>query len=182
MNAVSKETALEFCKLCNWAYECWSTHKQLFDSNRNRENTLGKARYFTSRLSIITQEYSLQQICKLHDPAIQQDKVNLTIDYICRFGDWAESSTNILTIQKNLSSLATKLNAARNKLLAHNDLETIMKNETLGEFPLGADEQYFKELQNLVNLVHEKWFECPYPFNDLAIADANEFIQLLKKA
>jgi len=57
-----------------------------------------------------------------------------------------------------------------------------MKNETLGEFPLGADEQYFKELQNLVNLVHEKWFECPYPFNDLAIADANEFIQLLKKA
>lgn len=182
MTVVSKETALEFCKLCNWAYECWLTHTQLFDNNTDPENTIGKAQCFTSRLSIITQEYTLQQICKLHDPATQRDKVNLTIDYIYRFGNWGKLSSDVLIIKDNLSGLATKLNAARNKVLAHNDLEALMKNETLGQFSQGADELYFKELQSLVNLVHEKWSEGPYPFNDLAAADVSEFIQLLMEA
>jgi hypothetical protein len=58
------------------------THKTLFDENEKAATTIGRARNFTARLSIITQEYSIMQICKLHDPASQKGAENITIDYI----------------------------------------------------------------------------------------------------
>ncbi|HLB05381.1 MAG TPA: hypothetical protein VJL62_01560, partial [Thermodesulfobacteriota bacterium] len=59
-----------------------------------------------------------------------------------------------------------------------NDLETFMHNSTLGEFPVGKDDEYFVALQDLVNEVHKKWADGPYPFNDLAIADVEEFLSV----
>jgi len=98
MDSISKDTAIKFCQLCNWAYESWVTHKRLFDDNKLPMNNIGKSPSFTSRLSIITQEYCLQQIAKLHDPAIQRNSLNLTIDYLIRFGEWGERAEDIKSI------------------------------------------------------------------------------------
>ena len=182
MNPISSDVAKQFCELCNWAYECWVTHKCLFDDNVKKETTIGKPEYFTARLSVITQEYSLLQICKLHDPAIQNSAVNITIDYIVRFGDWGQDVEYINRNVKRLNSLFDKLKSARNKVLAHNDLEAIMGAAVLGEFPEGFDEEYFAVLQDIANKVHEKWCGGPYPFNDLAGADVEEFLHILEKA
>lgn len=95
MNPISPDVAERFCKLCGWAYECWVIHKRLFDDNERREATIAKAALFTTRLSIITQEYSLLQICKLHDPAVQKSTINLTIDYIVRFGAWGSDDDRV---------------------------------------------------------------------------------------
>lgn len=182
MNPTSPDVAKQFCELCNWAYECWVTHKRLFDENVRTETTIGRAKYFTARLSVITQEYSLLQLCKLHDPAIQKSSVNITIDYVVRFGDWGQDADRINGYVTRLTSLFEKLKSARNKVLAHNDLEAIMGAAALGEFPKGLDEEYFTVLQELVNTVHEKWLGGPYPFNDLAGADVEEFLHVLEKA
>ncbi|HYA42453.1 MAG TPA: hypothetical protein VEF34_14190, partial [Syntrophobacteraceae bacterium] len=64
---------------------------------------------------------------------------------------------------------------------AHNDLETIMSDSPLGAFPKGVDDQYFQALQDLANAVHSKWLDGPYPFNDLAKADVEEFLALMKE-
>ena len=56
-----------------------------------------------------------------------------------------------------------------------------MADAALGSFPEGADEEYFAALQALVNEVHEKWVGGPCPFNDLAQADAQEFLALLEQ-
>lgn len=182
MNPISPDVAKQFCELCNWAYECWVTHKHLFDENVKTETTIARAKYFTSRLSVITQEYSLLQICKLHDPAIQKSSVNITIDYIVRFGDWGADTSEINQHALRLAALFDKLKSARNKVLAHNDLEAIMGAAALGGFPEGLDNEYFSALQELVNAVHEKWLGRPYPFNDLAGADVEEFLYVLEKA
>lgn len=181
MNPIAPDVAKHFCELCNWAYECWVTHKRLFDENVKTETTIARAKYFTSRLSVITQEYSLLQICKLHDPAIQKSAVNITIDYIVRFGDWGTDTIEINQHVLRLSALFDKLKSARNKVLAHNDLEAITAAATLGEFPEGLDNEYFETLQELVNAVHKKWLGGPYPFNDLAGADVEEFLHVLEK-
>jgi len=178
--AISKDTAIKFCELCNWVYETWVTHKRLFDDNKTPENNIGKSPWLTNRLSIITQEYSLQQIAKLHDPAIQGNSLNLTVDYMIRFGEWGERAEDIKRIQNKLQGLWERLKPARNKALAHNDLETLMTDAALGSFPQGAGEDYFAALQALVNEVHEKWVGGPYPFNDLARADVEEFLALLE--
>lgn len=181
MDPISKDAALKFCELCNWVYETWVTHKLLFDENKTPENNIGKSTYFTSRLSIITQEYFLQQIAKLHDPAIQGNSLNLTIDYMLRFGEWGGRADDIKRIHDELLGLWGRLKSARNKALAHNDLETLMADAALGSFPEGADEKYFAALQALANEVHEKWVGGPYPFNDLAQADVREFLTLLEQ-
>lgn len=182
MNPISPNVAKQFCELCNWAYECWVTHKRLFDENKRTETTIARVKYFTARLSVITQEYALLQICKLHDPAIQRDAVNITIDYIVRFGDWGQDADRINSYVQHLTSLFEKLKTARNKVLAHNDLEAFMQSTTQGAFPAGLDDEYFAALQELVNAVHEKWLDGIYPFNDLAGADVEEFLHVLEKA
>lgn len=182
VNSVSKDIAIKFCEECNWAYESWVTHKTLFDKNKTPESNIGKSAYFTNRLSIITQEYSLQQIAKLHDPAIQGSSRNLTIDYIVQFGDWAEDAQEIERIKCKLHDFWIRIKAARNKALAHNDLESMMSNVTHGVFESGMDDEYFSTLQLLANKVHTKWVDGIFPFNDLAISDAREFLALLEQA
>lgn len=181
MNPISPDVAKQFCYICNWVYECWVTHKHLFDENTKTETTISKVKYFTQRLSVITQEYLLIQICKLHDPAIQKNAVNITIDYIIRFGNWGGADTNkINQYALRLAALFDNLKSARNKMLAHNDLEAVMGEAVLGKFPEGLDDEYFLVLQELVNTVHEKWHGGPYPFNDLARADVEEFLYVLE--
>lgn len=182
MNQISQDAAIKFCQVCNWVYECWVTHKRLFDINVNTETTIAKAKYFTCRLSVITQEYVLLQICKLHDPAKQNRSVNITIDYIVKFGDWGADISKIKQLELRLKAVFDKLFDARNKVLAHNDLEVIMGGGILGEFPEGLDDEYFEILQELVNAVHDKWIGGPYPFNTLAEADVEEFLHVLEKA
>lgn len=181
MDSISPDVAKKFCELCNWVYECWVTHKKLFDENDNPTETIGKAQYFTSRLSHITQEYVLLQICKLHDPAIQRNSLNLTIDYVIRFGNWGQDAENVRAIVSRLTVLFENIKSTRHKLLAHNDLETLMTDGTMGEFQQGLDKDYFQSLQELVNVVSEKFMNEPYPFNDLAEADVEEFLYTLQE-
>ena len=181
MDPISKDVAIKFCELCKWVYETWVTHKILFDENKTPENNIGKSPWFTSRLSIITQEYCLQQIAKLHDPAIQGNSLNLTVDYMVLFGEWGGRADDIKRIHDKLLGLWERLKPARNKALAHNDLETLMADAALGSFPEGADNEYFDALQALVDDVHENWVVGPYPFNDLAKADVEEFLALLER-
>ena len=77
--------------------------------------------------------------------------------------------------------LGERLKPARNKALAHNDLETLMADTALGSFPEGADVEYFAALQALVNEVHQKWVGGPYPFSDLAQNNVREFLGLLER-
>ncbi len=181
MDPISKDIADKFCELCNWVYESWVTHKLLFDENENKENNIGKCKYITSRLSIITQEYCLLQIAKLHDPALQGNSRNLTVDYMVRSGEWGERKNEIDRIHAKLLELWNCIKPARNKILTHNDLETYRADEALGSFPEGADDEYFEALQDLVNEVHEKWVGGPYPFNDLAQNDVLKFLALLER-
>ena len=180
---MNRDIALLFCRACGWAYEAWVTHKYLFDQNDNKANTLQKATAFTKRLSTITQEYSLQQIAKLHDPPGKKPNQNVSVEFVVSFGEWGAKEAEIKAIEKRLLELWGHLKPARNKLLAHNDLEALLANEALGGFPKGEDDLYFAALQELADEVHDRWGDGgPYPFDDLAKADVCEFLHVLEKS
>jgi hypothetical protein len=135
-----------------------------------------------ARLSIVSQEHLLHEICKLHDPAVQQNQVNLGIDYIVRFGGWDDATKLQLSeLQAKLRELADKLRQVRNKVLSHNDLETILEGETLGRFPDGEDIEYFKNLQNFANIVHRAVIGDDFVFNKCASDEAAALLSLLKR-
>ena len=180
-NRISKNSAIAFCDLCNWAYEAWITHRCLFDDNQAPETNIGRSPCFTGRLSVITQEYALHQIAKLHDPWKHGKSINLTIGYIVEFGDWGtEERHRIDTICSRLNELHQRIKPARNKILSHNDLETVIGCVALGSFPKGDDDKYFAALQDFANEVHDRWVGGPYPFNDLAKSDVDEFLSILE--
>jgi hypothetical protein len=182
MNAHSEIVVGKFCEICQAAYDAWRTHRVLFHRNpREAELIKSPAGKALIRLSIITQEYFLHQVSKLHDPAVQKDQVNLGIDYIVKFGGWDEMvKAKLRALQKQLEEVPKKIRPARNKILSHNDLETYLNEPTLGAFPDEADTEYFKALEEFVNIVHENAIGTPWQFSRNVDAESELLLSSLK--
>ena len=180
MHALSASVVVAFCTLCSRAHELWLNHLELFDNNPRADELMKSiARPEWVRLSIISQEYSLLQVRKLHDPAGTGDKITLGIDYMLTYGSWSDS-VRLGELATELDGLANKLKDVRNKILSHNDLATIVAGATLGEFDKGADEKYFKDLQEFVNIVHDQVVGGPYPFCNRVKNDIVYFLRTIK--
>lgn len=183
MHALSASVVVEFCKLCGWAYETWLNHCELFDKNpRAVELQRSLAGDALARLSVISQEYALLQVVKLHDRSVVgRGNVTLGIDYILTYGGWSDSvRAHLEALAIELNAFALQLRDARNKSLSHNDLATIVAGATLGVFANGADEEYFKVLQEFVNTVHGQVVGGPWPFDDLVKNDVAAFLATIK--
>lgn len=181
MANMNQDIANKFCDAANWAFVVWITRRTLFEGNKDIATTLGKSPAFCERLSIITQEYALLQIAKLHDNAKLGKSRNLSIDYMVKFGDWGKKKPEMERLAARLSDFWNKIATVRNKVLAHNDLDAMLTNELLGMFDDGEDEEYFKALQEFVDIVHDEW--CgggPRTFDDLAEMDTKEFLDLIR--
>lgn len=183
MNKVTSDIAQKFCDACNWSYECWVTHKTLFDNNDKKKETIEKERSFFHRLHSITLEYSVLQICKLHEPSRISKNDNLTIAYMVECGEWESDQKNRLKeLQTELVELYNYIKIARDKVVAHLDLETIRTNMPVGSFAKEMDVQYFTTLQEFVTIVAKKWLNGSFElFNDLAEADAEDILDVLIK-
>lgn len=181
-HALSASVVVEFCKLCDRAHEAWLNHLELFDNNpRAAELMKSFAAEELARLSIISHEYSLLQIVKLHDSAVMNGKITLGIDYMLTYGGWSDSvRPRLEDMAKELNGFASQLRGVRNKLLSHNDLAAIVAGAPLGEFAKGADEKYFKALQEFVQTVHEEVVGGPWLFNDLVKNDVAAFLEMIK--
>ena len=178
----SAEEIKKFCQLCDWAYESWITAYTIFDNNPRIEQLKESPCFeFLLRLNIILQEYALLQLIKLHDPAEQMGGSNLTFEYIFKCGGWDKETVLILKkLFSKLDQLAQQIRPARHKILSHNDLKTILDDVPIGTFPKGKDVEYFRILQEFVNVVHDKTIGGPYLFNSLAQSDAQGFLEIIQ--
>ena len=78
MSALSRRVVEEFYKLCDWSFQVWLNHRNLFDDNpRALELQKSMGAEALARLSAISHEYTLHQIAKLHDPAVVSGQVTL---------------------------------------------------------------------------------------------------------
>ena len=182
MHALSASVVEEFCNLCNRAHELWLNHLELFDSNpRLTELMKSIANCELKRLSVISQEYSLLQVIKLHDKAVMNGNITLGIDYVLTYGGWSDSVRDRLeALKKELDGFAFQLRDVRNKILSHYDLATILAGAPLGEFAKGDDEKYFEALQEFVNIVHDQVVGGPYPFSHNVKNDIAYFLRTIK--
>ncbi len=182
MPALSTSVVVEFCKLCDWAHEAWLNHRELFDQNpRVAELQKSLAGDELARLSVISQEYALLQVAKLHDRVVVSGNVTLGLDYVLTYGGWSSSvRARLEAMATELNDFASQLRDVRSKSLSHNDLAAIVAGATLGSFANGADEKYFEVLQEFVDIVHDQVVGGPWPFNDLAKNDVVAFLATLK--
>jgi hypothetical protein len=181
-HALPADVVVEFCALCNRAHELWLNHLELFDNNpRSEEIVKSLAKDEWMRLSIISQEYSLLQLIKLHDKAVMNGKCTLGIDYVLTYGGWSDPVREQLeSLEEAMTGFAGNLRGLRNKILSHYDLATILANAPLGEFANGDDSKYFKDLQAFVDIVHDQVVGGPYPFCHNVKGDIAYFLRTIK--
>jgi hypothetical protein len=114
MTQHSKEVVEQFNRLCIWAHQSWQTRKFLFDKNPDLDALKGPHyAHFFVRLSYIVQEYWMQQVAKLHDPAIQSGQNNLSIDYMIDHGQWdAATKAQLAELRDKMLPFANKTDEA----------------------------------------------------------------------
>jgi hypothetical protein len=158
MTAISRVVADKLFEVCTCAHETWMLHRTLFDDNRDIEQLAhGKHVYFFKHLNHVLQEYALLQIAKLHDPAVMSGRVNLSLAYIVDYGGWnAAIAGRLRALKTRLDDLDTQIRPARNRILSHNDLATLLDDRPLGAFPKDADVEYFQTLHEFVNCVFQE--------------------------
>jgi hypothetical protein len=151
----NQKVVKEFETQCKWMHQSWQTRKCLFDEKPNLQ-AFQQPHYahFFYRLSIIHQEYWMQQVAKLHDPTGKPGQHNLSVDYMIECGGWdADTEARLTELRAKMLPFAGKMKTPRNKLLAHNDVATILSAPELGAFDAGEDIEYFKNLKAFAEIV-----------------------------
>lgn len=186
MTSHSKAVVDKFCELCDWLHQTWQTKKYLFDKNPDFDN-LKQPHYahFFHRLSVILQEYSFQQLAKLHDPAVQGGQnghINLSIDYMIEYCQWnTKTQATLVDLKNKMMTLAKPIKEARNKILSHNDLTVILQSKDLGYFAPGEDEAYFDCLHQFASIMKEAVDGGPFVYNNLVKNDIDIFMQCFNR-
>lgn len=131
---------------------------------------------------MILQEYWIQQLAKLHDPAVQCNNQNLSVDYILEHGQWDTATKSELTDLRNrMVVFEKKLRSARNKIISHNDLSTISQATDLGGFDQGDDDEYFKNLHEFASVVRRTVLNDIFLYDDLVGNDVAFFMAAFNK-
>ena len=119
----------------------------------------------------------------MHDPARDRNgNLNLSVDYIVECGEWdKETKSRLDELRTKMVGLAHKIKDARNKILSHNDLATMMDEKHLGAFDPGEDEHYFQYLCEFASLVKESVIGEPFVYDNIVDNDVEVFMQCFKR-
>lgn len=181
--SIDRKIVEDFCSHCDWAYQCWMMRRHLYDENPD-EKLLRHPHhsFFFTRLEKILQEYWIQEVAKLHDPARQHGFDNLSVEYVFKNGQWNNQQKNKLKkLKDQMDTFASTFRDVRNKLLSHKDKDTINSGITLGGFNAGEDVAYFQALEEFASEVHNRVVGHPYLFDDLTKNDVEIFMSTFSK-
>jgi hypothetical protein len=182
MSALSRQVGQAFADLCTETYLSWSAFCHLFPTGINsshiKSDEAGRALAVINRAM---HEHFLYKVCKLHDPAVQFGEINLGIEYIIKYGGWGDpQKTQLQGLQIKLDNFAAKIKSARNKILSHNDLKTILDDARLGGFDKGDDAKYFDTLQEFTNIIYNDVMGSKFSFPTEIASDATALLKLLQ--
>ncbi len=132
-----EELQREFETLRNQAIyliQTFNTYNDLFEASDEVERVLRKsAERFFGDINTIMIEYMILVVCRLTDPPTTSGKPNLTIPHmnklLCKDGFF---SSEIRKLSDRIMAYRKLLEPVRNKIVAHIDRDTYIKDLTLG--------------------------------------------------
>ena len=154
----------EFEKLLDeaiWLCQIVNTFNHLFDSGPDTQELLRKsASLFFDDLNRLMHEYVILLVCRLTGPACTAGKDNLTTQRITTLlREKGNITTEIEELDANLSNYGKLLKPARDKIVAHSDLQVYTELTALGghekqimtEF-LDNVQRYFDAVGNVIGV------------------------------
>lgn len=142
----------EFIKLRDqaiWLRQTVNTFNYLFDSGPETERILREsAGLFFTDLNTMMQEYAVLLVCRLTGPAESFGKANLSTQrYTSLMRDWGYLTPEIERLDARLTAYGELLKPARNKIIAHSDLEVHVDDISLGAHGEEVMVEFFENLQ-----------------------------------
>lgn len=183
-NETEVKTVKSFCDIYFWMLVLRRYFKVIFESNLSNDlPIINRAAHFFHDLSNILVDHFLLQAAKVMDRAQSFGKDNLSVYYIKERIQWPLEVKSQL---KHLIEIMQKFNShirdARDRILSHNDLATILKGETLGQFPEGMDKTFLNALGEFAELTHRTCVGTPFNPIETFPGDAYDFVKILKSA
>lgn len=182
MDEISDEALEEFRKICHWTFEVWETHKTIFE-NSDFEKAIREtpAAYTMWMFSVISHEYSLLQIAKLHDPVTTGKSRNLSLNYIIEHGNWdSETNKKLCEILGKMNGFYNKIKPARDKVISHADYDSTMNIQIHGKFSAGEDDRYFECLEDFLKTIGMARLNCDFSFLHFSESEARRFMKTFK--
>jgi len=177
----AKKIVERFCSHVHWLVKVRYTFKVLFEDRQPSCRTLMEktASSFFADLNRILQEYLLLECAKITDPATTYDDANFTVDFLVQNISWPnDKKKGLESLQADAANFRKHIKRARNKLLAHLDMETVLSESPLGGFTEGEDKKFFDALQKLCNIAHDACFGTIY--GDMILTEPGDVFNLTK--
>ena len=158
--------------------------KELFENNDRRNRpAMKKAAHFFNDLATIMIDHFLLLAAKVMDPAESFGHENLSVYYLVQRIAWPADVANKLSIcVDRMQPFNDHIREARNKILSHNNLDTILNEEVLGAFPDGMDSDFMAALGEVVELTHRTCVGAPFNPVETFPGDALDFNKILGEA
>ena len=142
----------EFIKLRDqaiWLRQTFNTFNHLFDFGLETERVLrASASLFFGDLNTIMQEYTVLLVCRLTGPAESFGKANLSTQrFTALLRQRGCITPEIEGLDASLTAYGEFLKPARNKIIAHSDLEVHIEDISLGAHGEEVMVEFFENLQ-----------------------------------
>jgi len=146
----------EFANICSQVKIEYDVFLSLFDNGEQQNKLLQEtAPFFFGGLFAIMRKNVYVGFCTMTDPAGSGKRVNLTTNYLLTF-DWpSDTRTKLDEVNARLMIFRKYVEPARSKRIAHADLRAQMDKGNLGGFPPGADELFFKDLEEFLTAAYQ---------------------------
>lgn len=139
-----------FSNLCISAYECWQMYRVMYEYN------LEDGSGIWARFGAILYRYLILQIAKINDPEKHGKGYNLSLEYFVSYVNKPSYKSSYERFQADNVDFIKAINVARNKVVAHPDLEVYTSGKAVGGFSEGLDKEYFDSLHRIVSEGYEE--------------------------
>ena len=175
-----RQLFLAFRSQCIQLRTCYNTYTALYESGETVKIIMNSsAPVFFQDLNGILIEYIMLQVCKITDPAKTGGKPNLT----CLAVNASLEKTGLMTDEitshsRGIMEYRKLVKDARNKLISHADLNTVLSGLTLGEHSKEDVEKFFECLQGYTDAVGNTIGVGPLDFR--VTAGSGDVLDLIK--
>ncbi|HWY62178.1 MAG TPA: hypothetical protein VNW15_09795 [Rhizomicrobium sp.] len=184
-----KEDIKVFADTCAFSRSVYLHFKTLFETStdEDRARMARAAETLFGDLHKILVEYIILQICKITDPAQDFKKNdNHTVAFLLQhygvMGD-PQIGQRLTELDQKTQAFRQKLLPARNKLISHADRAAILAGNTLGGAPQADWDQFWLDLEELVNIIHERVTGEQFKVTEIGmLTDADGLLKALHHA
>jgi len=174
---------------CEHLRAVWLHYQVLFEESELRRSLLHRiAPIFFDDLSQVFIEHLVLQVCRITDPALaKRGRVNLTLDYVLREGNFAAAPGDLVRLTELHGSIAgfrSKIVPARNRLVSHLDREAVMGGRPLGGASKAEWDAFWTDLEAFLHIVYTRYVDPSGTFylNRIRmLTDADSVVKALKE-